>query len=80
MPRNKMAKLASKPDSNTGQHHWPSLLTPLASSTGHHHWSAPLAGIIGKDPWQHVPNASAGTDDASQTHSEKKQAPRGPNQ
>jgi hypothetical protein len=29
-PRNKLAKLASKLDSNTGQHHWP---PPLASTT-----------------------------------------------
>jgi hypothetical protein len=42
--------------STTGQRHWPALLPPLASNTGHHRWSAPLAGIIGQDPWQHVPN------------------------
>jgi hypothetical protein len=44
--------------STTGQHNWPALLTPLTSSIGRHHWSAPLAGIIGPDPWQHVPNTS----------------------
>jgi len=32
-----------------GQHHWPALLTPLASSTGHHRWSVTLAGTIGQD-------------------------------
>ena len=37
----------------TGQHHWPSLLTPLASCTGQQHWSAPLAGNIGQDPSQY---------------------------
>jgi hypothetical protein len=42
--------------STTGHHHWPALLTPRASSTGHQHWSTPLAGIIGQDLWQHVPN------------------------
>jgi hypothetical protein len=36
--------------SPTGQHHWPGLLTPLASSTDSRHWSAPLAGIIGQGP------------------------------
>jgi hypothetical protein len=41
-----------------GQHHWPALLAPLASRTGHHPWSAPLAGIIGQDFSQHVPNTS----------------------
>jgi hypothetical protein len=41
-----------------GPHHWPALLTPLASSTGHHYWSAALAGIIGQDPSQHVLNTS----------------------
>ena len=44
--------------STTGQHHWPALLTALASSIGRHQWSAPLAGIIGQDPWEHVPNRS----------------------
>ena len=41
-----------------GQHHWPALLTPLASRTGRHNWSEPLAGIIGQDPWHRVPNTS----------------------
>jgi len=50
--------VASLVQGPTCQHHWPGLLTPLASSTGSHHWSAPLAGIIGQDPWQHVPNTS----------------------
>jgi hypothetical protein len=44
--------------STTGHHHWPALFTPLAKSTGNHHWSAPLAGIIGQDPSQHVLNTS----------------------
>jgi len=43
------------------QHHWPTLVTPLASIIGRYHWSAPLAGIIGQDPWQHVPNTSVMT-------------------
>jgi hypothetical protein len=30
----------------------------MASSTGHHQLIAPLAGIIGQDPSQHVPNTS----------------------
>ena len=34
------------------------LLTPRASSTEQHQWSAPLAGTIGQDSWQHVPNTS----------------------
>jgi hypothetical protein len=54
--RNKLAQLASKLDSNTGQHHWPAQLastinttdqqhrpSPLVSTTGRHHWPRPLA-------------------------------------
>jgi hypothetical protein len=54
-PANWTASLGS----TTGRHHhWPALLAPLASSTGRHSWSDLLAGIIGQDPWQHVPNTS----------------------
>jgi hypothetical protein len=57
LPR-KPANWTATLGSTTGQHHWPALSTPQASSTGRHNWSEPLAGIIGQDPWQHVPNTS----------------------
>jgi hypothetical protein len=41
--------------STTGQQHWPAILS-RASSTQQHQWSAPLTGIIGQTPWQHVQN------------------------
>ena len=50
-------------DSITGHHHWPSVLTPLASSTGQQHWSAPLAGIIGQDPCQYDDDDDGDDDD-----------------
>ncbi len=53
---NKLAKLASKLDSNIGQHHWPAPLAstinttcqqhsaaPMVSTTDRHHWPGPLA-------------------------------------
>jgi hypothetical protein len=43
---NELAKLASKVDSKIGR----------TTGQSHHHWCAPLTGIIGQDPWQHVPN------------------------
>jgi hypothetical protein len=53
---NRLAKLASKLDSNIGQHHWPAALAstinttcqqhsaaPMVSTTDRHHWPGPLA-------------------------------------
>jgi len=51
MPRNKLAKLASKLDCNTGQHHLPAPLTSTITTTGQQQWPAALVSTTGRHHW-----------------------------
>ena len=50
-PRNKLAKLASKLDSNAGEHHWPAPLASTINATGQQHWPPPLVSTTGRHHW-----------------------------
>jgi hypothetical protein len=78
-PRNRLAKLASKLDSNNRQHHWAAPLastnhttgqqhcpSPLVSTTGRQHWPVPLAAgykHVGNDDVNDVDDDDNGDDD-----------------
>jgi hypothetical protein len=50
-PRNTLAKLASKMDSNTGQHHLPAPVASTINTTGQQHWPLALVSTTGRHHW-----------------------------
>ena len=47
-PRNRLAKLASKLDSNTGQYHWSPPLASMINTSGQQHWPRSLVSTSGR--------------------------------
>ena len=50
-PPNRLAKLASKLDSNKRQHHWAAPLASSNNTTGQQHWPSPLVSTTVPQNW-----------------------------